>query len=143
VTDHIMVQDPEDCVASVIKSMIPTTKSAGIEYYKWLTMVCEQRPKFKDAIKLISNQPAYMEHFAHMLGDYTDLAVAVFPETAKLLDGAQDKFLHGRKSKIIQRLQEFQFAIIARRAAYEAANENWKSAERNINDQEWAALAIS
>jgi hypothetical protein len=136
--DH-MVQDPEEFVFSAMQSMIPTTKSTDIKNYKWLTMLCRNRPKFKDGIKLISKQP-YIAHFVRMLGDYTDVAVAVFPNAAKLLKQAEDKFLQGRKDLKIRRLAEFQNAIIARRALYAAADENLESEEYKLSIQEWAAL---
>jgi hypothetical protein len=136
--DH-MVQDPEEFVGSVMQSMIPTTESAGIENYRWLTMLCQERPKFLDAVKLISKQP-YIAPFVRMLGDYTDIAVAVFPNTAKLLKKAENKFLQGRKDFTVRRREEFQVMIISRRALHEMANERSELVLQNLNNQEWAAL---
>ena len=138
-TDH-MVQEPEEFVLSVLQSMIPTAKSAGIVNYKWLTMLCQERPKFKDAIKLISKESRYIEPFIRMLGHYTDIAVAVFPSTAKLLKQAEEKFLLERKNFRILCREDFKVAVIARRALYEAVDDHLDSEEHKINDQEWAAL---
>ena len=139
-TDH-MVQEPEEFVLSVLQSMIPTAKSAGIVNYKWLTMLCQERPKFKDAIELISKESRYIEPFIRMLGHYTDIAVTVFPNTVKLLiKQAEDKFLLERKNFRILCQEDLKVAVIARRALYEAVDDHLDSEEHKINDQEWAAL---